>query len=130
MLYVSPSKVASYFYHECERHLYYYSLPKKERNKLGIASDIFEQQFVNQTILTAGIKWEEKVVKVYLKDDVKIADKKEGISLCNRYLEVDEVIQELRNPSKKFIYQPTFVIPESFYKKYNIDQTKSTFSSC
>ncbi|MGG1680255.1 AAA domain-containing protein [Neobacillus sp. NRS-1170] len=128
MLFVSPSKIASYFYHECERFLYYHSLSKTRKLELDIPREIIENQHANTAIMAGGIAWEEKVVTAFLSDDVVIGAG--DAPLSNRYIGYVEMVQELKSPSKKYIYQPTFSIPDRFYQKYNIDREKMTFSDC
>lgn len=129
MLFVSPSKIASYFYHECERFLYYHSLSKNDKLQLGISREIIENRNANSVVMKGGIDWEEKVVKEHLGDQVKIAAG-EGEALSNRHFRFDELVSELKNPSIGYIYQPTFQMPDHFYEKYQINKDKITFTDC
>lgn len=43
MLHVSPSKVARYFYHECERHFVYHAVSKKDREMMGIPDEEWKE---------------------------------------------------------------------------------------
>ncbi|WP_154663455.1 bifunctional RecB family nuclease/DEAD/DEAH box helicase [Neobacillus dielmonensis] len=128
LLLVSPSKIASFFYHECERFLYYHSLSKKDKLELDIPKEIIENHNANTAIMAGGIVWEEKVVTDYLADNVVIGAG--DMPLSNRYIKFDALLQELKNPSKQYIYQPTFSIPDRFYQKYKIDREKITFTDC
>ncbi|MBU9711217.1 bifunctional RecB family nuclease/DEAD/DEAH box helicase [Evansella tamaricis] len=127
MLKISPSKAASYFYHECERYLYLNALPKKERTALGVT----EQVTISSPVLTGGANWEEEVVKIHLKDKIKIPEMDmEKIPLSDRFFTPEAFVEWLKNPIEKYIYQPTMTVPESFYTLYNIDPTKLMFSNC
>jgi DNA replication ATP-dependent helicase Dna2 len=127
---LSPSKIARYFYHECERHLMYHSLPKAESKRLNIPEELISKDTINPIIATEGFDWEKRVLEDYLKDDVVIANRDATKPITSCYLTHEEVLQELRLPSKTYIYQPSLEVPQSFYRKYNIDQEKIRFSTC
>lgn len=59
MLYVSPAKIASYFYHECERNFYFQSLAKERRSELDVPEELFEQPAVHESVLRRGVEWGE-----------------------------------------------------------------------
>ncbi|WP_066304056.1 hypothetical protein [Bacillus sp. FJAT-29814] len=78
--------------------------------------------------MTGGIAWEERVVTEHLGADVVIGHG--TTALANRYIGFDELLQELKAPRKRYIYQPTFSIPDRFYQKYKIDKNQIVFSDC
>jgi DNA replication ATP-dependent helicase Dna2 len=127
---LSPSKIARYFYHECERHLIYHSLSKTETKRLDIPDELIAKDGINPIIATEGFDWEKRVLEDYLKNDVVISNRDSKKSITSCYLNHEEVLQELRNPSKTYIYQPSLEVPQSFYRKYGIDQEKIKFSTC
>ncbi|MBA2937022.1 AAA family ATPase [Paenibacillus sp. CGMCC 1.16610] len=129
MLYVSPSKVARYFYHECERHLVFQSASKDTRERLDIPSVMFESNPVTAAIMEGGLMWEERVVTDMLSGQVLMGEG-DGNRISDRKLTEKETLEALRNPLHRFIYQATFVLPESFYKRYGIDLSQVTLPSC
>ncbi|WP_041638261.1 bifunctional RecB family nuclease/DEAD/DEAH box helicase [Anoxybacillus flavithermus] len=130
MINVSPSKIASYFYHECERNFYFHSLSKDLRRNLDVPQELFEQQSINSTVLKGGIDWEETVISKYLDGQVKLGNQSNSASLSQCYLDVEEVVAELKQPSKRYIYQPSIVVPSRFYEKYGIQSKKIRFTVC
>jgi DNA replication ATP-dependent helicase Dna2 len=130
MLYVSPSKIASYFYHECERNFYFHSLSKDLRRQLDVPEELFSQPSGHTSVLKGGIDWEETVVSTYLVGQVKLGSRPNGASISHCYLDVKETIRELKQPSKRYLYQPSLVVPPRFYEKYGISPENIRFTIC
>jgi DNA replication ATP-dependent helicase Dna2 len=130
MLYVSPSKIASYFYHECERNFYFHSLSKDLRRELDVPEELFSQPSGQSSVLKGGIDWEETVVSTYLAGQVKLGNQPNGTSISHCYLDVKETIRELKQPSKRYLYQPSLVVPPRFYEKYGISSENIRFTVC
>lgn len=130
MLYISPSKIASYFYHECERNFYFHSLSKDLRRQLDVPEELFSQLSSHSGVLKGGIDWEETVVSTYLAGQVKWGNQPHGTSISHCYLDVKETICELKQPSKRYLYQPSLIVPPSFYEKYGISPENIRFTVC
>src|SRR4051794_32162261 len=59
---ISPSRIARFFYHECERYLRFSSVPANERSAYGIPSGDRDHAASSAAVVEAGFRWEEKVV--------------------------------------------------------------------
>src|SRR5215831_18742984 len=71
---LSPSYIARYFYHECERYLRYHATSSQVRNAQGIPRPERATSLVTQALLDRGYAWEEEVVQHRLQGRVTIAD--------------------------------------------------------
>ena len=69
----NPSTIARYFFHDCERFLYYSSAGKEQRKSEGIPDAEFDHSPFVEAILSSGFQWEEEIVKRILKGRVVIA---------------------------------------------------------
>src|SRR5260370_17506456 len=58
----SPSTIARYFFHDCERFLYYSSASPKTAKREGIPTAEFDHSPLVAAILESGYRWEEEVV--------------------------------------------------------------------
>ncbi|MEQ8226372.1 MAG: Dna2/Cas4 domain-containing protein, partial [Candidatus Eremiobacterota bacterium] len=126
---ISPSRIARYFYHECERYLVYQATPAEERRVKNIPSSPYDQSPVTKAMLEAGYKWEEKVVDG-LKNVYK-ADTQKGKRLFNHVHDEKSTIDILRTISgEEYLYQGCLTAPESFYKTYNLDRSCVKFTTC
>ncbi|MFC0297560.1 bifunctional RecB family nuclease/DEAD/DEAH box helicase [Geobacillus jurassicus] len=130
MLYVSPAKMASYFYHECERNFYFQSLAKERRGELDVPKELFERSAVHESVLRRGVEWEEEVISTHLAGQVKMGKRLPGMPLSHCFLDGVETIQELKRPSKRYLYQPTLIVPPRFYKRYGLDPDVIRFAAC
>src|SRR5215813_659548 len=70
---LSPSYIARYFYHECERYLRYHATPSQARIAQGIPQPERATSLVTQALLDRGYAWEEEVVHQRLQGRVTIA---------------------------------------------------------
>jgi DNA replication ATP-dependent helicase Dna2 len=69
---LSPSLIARFFYHNCERYLRFHATPIQARSRVGVPSVDQKQNLVTKAILEAGNKWEEFVILNNLKNNVII----------------------------------------------------------
>jgi hypothetical protein len=116
----SPSTIARYFFHDCERFLYFSSADPKERRRQGIPAPAFDRSPVKAALLTSGFAWERAVVEDLLKGRAVIAPG-EG-ALNTRRLSPAQTLRELRRePAGRFLYQPTLTPPPRFYEAHGID---------
>src|ERR1700676_2129715 len=69
----SPSTIARYFFHDCERFLYYSSVSPEERKRRGIPRPAFDQSPLVGAILESGYQWEREVLERLLRGKVVIA---------------------------------------------------------
>ena len=123
----SPSTIARYFFHDCERFLFYSSADPKERRRLNLPAPAFDRSPVKAALLTSGFAWERTVVEELLKDRVVIASG-EG-ALTTRRMSPVQTLRHLRSePAGRFLYQPTLTPPPRFYETYLIDPKLVTIS--
>lgn len=47
-----------------------------------------------------------------------------------RGLDGEETIRELKQPSKRYLYQPTLIAPPRFYERYGLDRDDIHFAAC
>ncbi|WP_440955415.1 AAA domain-containing protein [Methanosarcina sp. Mfa9] len=126
---LSPSLIARFFYHNCERYLRYHSTPLQERARSGIPEVRPDQSPATKALLEAGNRWEELVVLEKLKDNLLVPEG-EGV-LHERAHSVKESLEIFRNLKKgDTVYQPTLLVPPRFYQKYNLSPELCRFSAC
>jgi hypothetical protein len=117
---ISPSTIARYFFHDCERYLYYTAATPPERQRQGIPKPAFDQSPLVESILASGYQWEREVVERLLKGKVVVAP---GLGeLHTRRLPLAQTLRHLRRePAGRFLYQPTLSPPPGFYNAHGID---------
>jgi hypothetical protein len=117
----NPSAVARYFFHDCERFLYYSSAEPKQRKKEGIPEPAFDHSPLVEAILHSGYRWEREVLEGPLRGQVVVAPGPG--ELHTRRLPPAETVRCLRRePAGRFLYQPTLSPPPAFYERYGIDR--------
>jgi len=102
MLSASPSKIARYFYHECERHLFFQSISRRDRKRVGIPEWILNKNPITTTIMQGGLAWEENVVKDLLKGSVAIAPAAGKVRLSSRHFSKKDTLKQLNNPKRPY----------------------------
>lgn len=116
----NPSVVSRYFFHDCERFLYYSSADPRQRKREGLPEPQFDHSPLVQAILGSGFRWEQEVVERLLKGRVVIAPG--SGELHTRRLSPEQTIRHLRHePVGRFLYQPTLSPPKHFYETHGID---------
>lgn len=117
---ISPSTIARYFFHDCERFLYYSSATPRERQRQDIPKPAFDQSPLVESILASGYQWEREVVERLLKGKVVVAAG--SGELHTRRLPLAQTLRHLqREPAGRFLYQPTLAPPPDFYEVHGID---------
>jgi DNA replication ATP-dependent helicase Dna2 len=116
----SPSTIARYFFHDCERFLYYSAAGPQQREREAIPAREFDGSPLVEAILQSGYEWEREVVERQLKGRVVVGPG-EG-ELHTRRLSPAQRLRCLRRePPGRFLYQPTLSPPPRFYETYGID---------
>lgn len=125
-LHLSPSKIAKYFFHDCETFLIEHAKPKHAQTR----TKEVESDPLMDAIRQQGHQWEEDAIQTHLKHrTVHIADIPGPLS--DRYHNVEQSLALLRNAAiGDFIYQPTLEVPSSFYNTFNLDPTQAHFGQC
>jgi hypothetical protein len=122
----NPSTIARYFFHDCERFLYYSALDPRLRRRQGIPRPEFDQSPLVEAILAGGYRWEQEVIE-RLGNQVLIGPG--AGDLHTRRLPADQTVQGLRRESVgRFLYQPTLAPPRHFYETHGIDPGLVTIS--
>lgn len=116
----SPSSIARYFFHDCERYLWFRAAHPDLRQQEGIPESEFEHSPVRQAMFESGCRWEQTVLEQYLGEQVRIAPG-DG-PLAQRRFSWEESQRLLREaPLGSHIYQPTLRLPRGFYQWHGID---------
>ena len=130
---LSPSLIARFFYHNCERYLRFHATPLQMRSKAGIPVVNQNQSPVTKALLEAGNKWEESVILNKLKNNAinnVITPAGEG-ALHERSHPVEaslEIFSKLKTGDA--VYQPTILVSPRFYQKYHLSPEICRFSAC
>lgn len=126
---LSPSRIARFYYHECERYLRYVGTPAALRLKEGIPPPQEDGSPIGKAVKDEGFVWEEQVVTEILKDQVIMADGE--VEIRHRTLGVKETVEAIRHARPgQYIYQPTLETIESFYDSYGIDPEDVELRRC
>ncbi len=124
---ISPSTIARYFFHDCERFLYYSSATPRERQRQDIPKPAFDRSPLIESILASGYQWEREVVERLLVGQVVVAAG--SGELHTRRLPLAQTLRHLRRePAGRFLYQPTLAPPPSFYDAHGIDRRRVLIS--
>jgi hypothetical protein len=117
----NPSAIARYFFHDCQRFLYYSSATPQTRRKLGLPKPEFDQSPLVEAILESGYHWEREVIEGRLAGRVVIGPG--SGELHTRRLPLAQTLRCLRSERPgRFLYQPTLVPPPRFYETHGIDR--------
>ena len=115
----NPSAIARYFFHDCERFLYYSAAGAEQRRREGIPRAEFDRSPLVEAILESGYSWEEEVVR-RLEGRVVIGPG--SGTLHTRRLPPEQTVACLhREPAGRCLYQPTLSPPPRFYEAHGID---------
>jgi DNA replication ATP-dependent helicase Dna2 len=119
---LSPSRLARFYFHECDRYLRYAAATKEQRAVDGIPPIELDRNLVTKAVLESGYVWEREIVEVLLGDRAVIADAHRSVPLHRRRHSVEQTLEVLGcAPPGTAIYQPTLRAPDSFYETYDLD---------
>jgi DNA replication ATP-dependent helicase Dna2 len=125
---LNPSRLARYFYHECDRYLRYHATPKGRREADGVPP-LPEQTAVTEALLEGGYEWEETVAKRLLEGLVRVGPGpgplRDRIHTPASTLRLLDTLE----PGEA-IYQATLEAPASFLGRYAIDPALAGFMPC
>lgn len=126
---LSPSLIARFFFHDCERYLRYQTTPKVQRRKAGVPEIAWDTSPVTAAILERGYRWEEKALRQYLPGKVRIASGKRQIT--ERVHDIASTLKHLAQlQADEAIYQPTIKVPPSFQQRYGLSPELCDFPPC
>src|SRR3954471_19200848 len=113
----NPSDIARYFFHDCERFLYYTSATPQERRRQGLPTPDFDHSPLVGAILDSGHHWEQQVIEQHLAGRVVIGPG-EG-ALHTHRLPLAQTLRCLRHEKPgRYLYQPTLSPPPCFYETH------------
>ncbi|MDZ4827746.1 MAG: ATP-dependent helicase, partial [Actinomycetota bacterium] len=126
---VSPSQVARFYFHECDRYLRYRSASKEQRALDDIPKFEVDRSLLTRAVLEGGSAWEERLLDRHLAGRVLVADGN-GARPDRRH-SADRTLELLATAGPgQVIYQPTLVAPKTFYDRYGIDAALVSFTDC
>ncbi|MGE0085994.1 MAG: AAA domain-containing protein [Desulfococcaceae bacterium] len=126
---LSPSRIARFYYHECERYLRWHCTAKADRISVGVPEIREESSPVTRAVLEGGYRWEEEVIQNHIKETVRIAKGKS--QLHKRAFGVTESISTLKNLKiGESVYQPALEVPQCFYERYGLNSDFCHFPPC
>lgn len=126
---LSPSLVARFFFHDCDRYLRYQATPKVQRREAGIPDIAWDTSPVTAAILERGYSWEKVVLRKYLPGKVRIASGKGPVT--ERVHDLASTIKHLAQLQPgEAIYQPTIKVPPSFQQHYGLSPDLCDFPPC
>ncbi|KKF99595.1 ATP-dependent helicase [Methanosarcina mazei] len=126
---LSPSLIAKFFYHNCERYLRFHSTPLQMHSKVGIPVVTQNHSPVTKALIEAGNKWEETVILNKLKNNVIIPSGEGALHERSHPIETSlEIFSKLKTGDA--VYQPTILVSPKFYQKYHLSPEICRFSAC
>lgn len=129
--FLSPSRIARYYFLECDRFLRYMAVPRERRREEGIPRMEPDYSPVAQAVLDGGHDWEQEVIERHLTGDVVVAPEAAGAPLHERKLGYTETLAALKSLTPgQSIYQPTLQVPDAFYERFDLDPELIGFSEC
>jgi len=63
LFYLSPSRIARYFFHECERHLRYHATPRARAAAEGVPAVAFDRNPITAAIFEGGYRLMEAAAR-------------------------------------------------------------------
>lgn len=126
---LSPSLIARFFHHECQRFLRYSAVPVADRRALGIPDAVEEHTQVSELLTAKGLAWEDEVVGRKIPGLVHMAPG--GGVYHDRRFSAEESLGVLSSMAAgSGAYQATLIVPPSFYRRYGLDPEVCSFHEC
>lgn len=129
--FLSPHRVARYFFHECDRYLRYTATPKNLKGEEEVPPYELDHSLLTKATLES---WEEKVLATYLGGFAVIASPPDGNPNAAKTAcvhSVDATLDALKNAVPgQYIYQPTIAPTPGFYVRYGVDTDLLAFTDC
>jgi len=129
--FVSPSRLARFYYLECERYLRFTSVTKNARKDEGVPDPPYETSPVTQAILDTGERWEEEVIETFLEDSAHVAEAPDRTPISERIFDqvrARELITTIE--PGEYVFQAELSVPDGFYRRYALDPEIVRWSPC
>jgi DNA replication ATP-dependent helicase Dna2 len=128
---LSPSRIARFYFHECERFLRYAATPSAARAADGVPRPPIDTRPVTRAILESGYAWEEEVVRDLLRGRVHVGPADASTALSDRVIDVRRAREILTTVGPgEVLYQPELEVPSTFYERYGHDADVIRWSNC
>lgn len=129
---VSPSRIARYYFHECDRYLRYTSTPSERRAEEGVPARESRRSPIAEAILDGGFRWEERILDQFLAGKVIVGDAGEPDAPVHetRHDAAGTIAALLGASDGQAVYQGTLRAPASFYAEYRLDPGFVTVVDC
>jgi DNA replication ATP-dependent helicase Dna2 len=132
--FLSPHRVARYYFHECDRYLRYAATPKARRAQEGVPPHELDHSLLTRALLESGYSWESQVLATHLGDAAIIADPPAGNpktpkTQCSHGVAATLDLLRAVEPGQ-YIYQPTIAPSAGFYAAYGLDPALVEFTEC
>jgi DNA replication ATP-dependent helicase Dna2 len=126
---LAPSRLARYYFFECDRFLRYDATPRDRRADEGVPPRHFDTSPVTRAILAGGEAWEQHVLTEYLPHAITGPSTDDSADVTKRTLPYGRTLEALRTSTPgTAIYQPTLRAPRSMFDAYGLDPDLVTFS--
>lgn len=126
---LSPSLIARFFHHECQRFLRYSATPPVDRRALGVPEAVEEQTPVSELLTKKGFSWEDEVIGKKIPGLVHSAPGSGAYHDRRFSAEESVTILSSMEPGSG-AYQSTLIAPPSFYRRYGMDRDACSFHEC
>lgn len=129
---LSPSRIARYYFLECDRYLRFMAVPGGRRREEGIPKVEHDYSPVTEAVLQGGYEWEQQVITEHLTDRVVLPRSvEEEAPLHERKHSYPETLAALRTLAPgEAIYQPTLRVPATFHERFGLDPEVIEFRDC
>lgn len=128
---ISPSRIARYFFHECDRFLRFASASSPQRQREGIPHVELDRSLVTRSVLESGFEWETQILAGPLEDCAVIAAGDDVAPIHERRHDEAATLAALATLTVgQTLYQPTLVAPGSLYERFGLDPGLVRFTDC
>ncbi len=132
---LSPSRLARYFFHECDRHLVFAATPASLRERRGVPAPPSDTSPITRAILDGGYAWEERVITEHLSGQAGHGARAHVARghgpLRERAHSAAATLALLRELAPGHaVYQGTLTAPARFYARYGLDPATVEIATC